>query len=496
MISLEEYKIWLAEPDHERILLVILTGYDGFDNNLFYMSSAPFYTEPTASLPNIQFESRIEEDFFIEKGITFFEKGIGTDNLSELEITNADAELDFWQNLQWDKRPITIYLGDPEWKFDDFLVKPLFIGIIDSVDFGDTHVRFRFNNRLGILNGPVQRTLLENAGENNNKTIPLAYGHLRNIEPININPNTHEYQWHDTEVDIVEHIYDKGVIVTNYVLNSAYGRFAVNNRPAGTLTLDGQTTLLKIDQVSKDLMCRLGPLNENDIDVDSFVELSNEKNYDISLYITERQNNLDILERLFASFGASLLINFEGKVAVAWIKLPENELPIVYLDSNEIALENFSIEPLNNIQWRTRLKYNRNYTIQKDGDLAGSITDPAYPNSERVEWLRNEWRIAKYEVPTLFPPEGVNFIADPDAVETVLDSISDAETECEYRQNILGTQRFLCRFFAFSVPFGLLPGDILNMNDSRYGLAEGKNMQILNIRYFPLFEKAEIEAFF
>lgn len=501
-MTLQDYNKWLRRLDDTiiRVELIELTGYDGVQNETFYISSLPFRTGPTDSLPNIQFSSHLEESSTLSRSISFFDKGRGIDDSGEINITNNDGIFDYWQNYQWKGRDVRILLGSPDWSYDDFLVKPVLIGVIkEKPEFNDSIVSFRIADRLGKLDVPIQRTLISSAGSSDKTPSPICLGTVNNIKPILIDPATHKYKWHTGPVDSIANIYFKGDAVTSFTADNANGEFTLTTQPIGTVTLDGNgakpagSHLTKIGDIAEYLLTEFGGLSASEIDAPSFAQLNIDKDYTLEYYISDRQNLLDVLDSLFSSVGAFYLINYEGKVVVGYIKDPAGETAVEFFDGNNIELDNFSVKPLRTIQWRTRLFYNRNFTVQDADVLAGSITDAV-----RIDFLGTEWRTASYEDISVVPNgTDFNLVEEPDSIITNIHLLADATTEAQYRQGILGQQRFLCNFTAKAVPFGLIPGDVIEVTDNlgRYGLDIPTKMQTLVLNYSSKYV-ADVQAWY
>lgn len=514
-MNLTEYLNWLNNPKNRKCLLCVGSYHD--ENNVlqsFYFASEPFYSSPTDSIPNTYFENRIVGSTYISRSIPFFENGRGEDDFGGLEFDNSDYELDAWQKSQFRGRRVLILLGDPNWGYDDFLILPLLKGVFaDKPTFSDDSVTISIRDIIGTLDGPIQSKLFT-TGPHTDKPIPLAYGYVQNVEPVCINTSTYEYQVHDGQTSNIQTVYDKGLAVSKTV-NNLTGKFTLTARPAGTVTCTlygaapGGITLSKLGDITKDILIRIGPLTTDDIDLDSFTQLNVELSAtDWGIYISDRENRLDILDRLFGSAGAYYLPNQYGKIIVGRITNPENETPVAVFESirrEKSFLEGYEItdvkvESLNSPQWRTKLNYQKNWHTQSDGDIAGSITDPSYPDSTRVEWLKTEWRVAKQENIDVVPEEGgvrlYDLVTEPDAVDCYVDSESTALALAQHRQSILEKQRQRLSATIPFTPTWLLPGDIIRVLDSRYGLENGKNIQLLMTKIYPLDNVTEIEGWF
>ncbi|MCP4698669.1 MAG: hypothetical protein GY862_17730 [Gammaproteobacteria bacterium] len=204
-----------------------------------------------------------------------------------------------------------------------------------------------------------------------------------------------------------------------------------------------------------------------------------------------RANRLDILDEVLGSVSARYFFDASGKLRVGRIQDPSGQTSVVTL-TGDTEVTALSVKPLNQPQWRTRLGYERNWTVQPADRLAGSITAPNAPDPARVGWLGTEYRTAVY------PPGAVasTGMVDPDRADTLIDTKPDAETEAQYRHEILGVQRQQADIEAHTAPFQLLPLDSFTVIDKRYGFESGQKMQLLLAEMFYLSNRSRIEAWF
>lgn len=506
-MTYQEYLTWLNNPEKKSVLLAIITGWDyqTSQNTDYYFANKPYNTKPSDSLPNTGFKTLLLSDFSFKRSINFFYEKKSRDDFGVVGLDNSSHELDFFLKLQFFHRPIKLLFGDPSWDYDDFLAFPLVDGKIEKINFGSSKLNFKIKNKIAILDKPIQENLISSTGNSNNQPIPLCFGQVSNITPQLVDVNNHIYQWNDGAVEEVTKVYDRGVeltLTTNYTIDNINGKITLLSRPAGTITLDGKgakpsTYFYKTGDIIKYI---ISPHFSGSIDVASFTALDTEKPYAIGIYIDKRDNILNLIDRLLSGIGGYYFINKLGQFSVGLLKNPNNETPILEIFSNKIVIRTMSVKRLNNLQWRTKVKYQKNWTVQKDGDLAGIITDPSYPDEARVDFLKNEYRIAKFEDIAVVP-NGTDYdlVSDPDAIETFLNSLTDAEDEAEFMQNILGQQVYSITFDAKDVSFSLKPGDIIKVYDENFNhfdLRDGVNTQILSIEQKIIDLTTKITGFF
>jgi hypothetical protein len=505
-MTLNEYLSWLEKLDSKKCVLCVLEAYNqNLDLLKFYISSYTYCTKPTDTPANTRFEPRLDGDLVFTRSIPFFDNGRGIDEYGSIQINNIDSHFDGWQTYLWKGMRVKILLGDPGWPYTDFILQPILDGFIaERPTFTSDYTEFKIRDKMGKLDIPLQKTLLT-SGEKKDEPSPLAFGLVRNIEPIQINEATLKYKWSTGSVDSITTVYDKGVVLTAYTADNTNGELTLTNRPTGTITLDGKGVknsgvwLSKVGEITKFILNSVGITN-SEIDTDALSTLDTDKPYVTGNFITERINVLDVLDKMYSSIGGFYLFDFFGVFTAGLIQDPSILTSKLDITTGEIEMGSCTVEPLNDVQWRTLLRYQKNWRVQKDGDLAGSITDPGYPNKARVEWLKNEFRTSSYSNISVVPQEsGVyqyHLVNDPPESETLLDDAINVATECQDRQDILGTARFLIKFRAVSSPFKLLPGDCVTVYFDRYGMEDGKKVQILKISYSLLNSISEIEAWF
>jgi hypothetical protein len=505
-MTLNEYLVWLEDLNSNKCVLCILEAYNpNLELLIFYISSHTYCTGPNDTPANIQFDVRLSGDMFFTRSIPFFDNGRGVDEYGSVQFTNIDSYFDLWQTYLWKGMRIKILFGDPNWPYANFTLQPILDGFIaERPSFTPEFTEFKIRDKLGKLDVPLQKTLLT-SGEKKDEPSPLAFGMVRNIEPIQINDATLKYKWSTGTVDSITTVYDKGVVLAAYTADNANGELTLTNRPTGTVTLDGKGVksggvwLSKVGEITKFILNSVGITN-SEIDTDALSSIDTDKPYVIGNFITERVNVLDVLDKMYSSIGGFYFFDFFGIFTVGLIQDPSSLTSKLDITIGEIEMNSCTVEPLNDVQWRTLLKYQRNWRVQKDGDLAGSITDPGYPNKARVEWLKNEFRTSSHSDLSVVPQEsGVyqyHLVNDPPEAEILLDDATNVATECQARQAILGTARFLVKLRAVSSPFKLLPGDCITIYFDRYGMEEGKKAQILKISYSLLNSISEIEVWF
>jgi hypothetical protein len=382
------------------------------------------------------------------------------------------------------------YLGDPSWSFADFKAFPFFTGIIENIDISIEKVSIKIRDKMGVLDGQIQQNTLA-TGETN-EPIPLSYGTVRNVTPRLVDAATHKYQWHDGTVQSLDAVYDNGISIS-FTVNNTLGTFTLNSQPAGTITCTGRgakpvgTWLNTASLIINDILTRVGDsincLSIEEVDLNSLAELPN---YQLGIYISEKENKLNVLEMICASMRAGFTFDRNGKFKVVRITDP-NAQQAIYEITNLNAKENsLSIKSINTPQWETTLGYQKNYTVQKELQTAITETDRA--------WRKEEYRKA---ISTNAAIKTTHLNAtNPKLKETCLDVLADANTEAAAMQAILEKKCYEVDIELLDLMFLFNPGDIIELKYNGLGLENGRKMQILEVSDYELSNENRIKAWY
>lgn len=426
-MTVQQYKDWLASYNKERCILVQMTGYPvaGGSETTFYLSNRNFITEPTDSPANIIFQPKLlNSSLDFTREISFLDSPRGDSSYGNLSIDNTDGSLDSWLNYSFAGRQIKIMIGDPKWPYADFNVLPFLVGTIETVEFSDFYTfSVTIRDKIGLLDKAINSNTMP-SGPKKNEPVPLAFGYVRNIEPVMLNENALTYKFSDGAVSGVVDVYDNGVVLTpstGYSVDLANATITLTAQPVGTITLDakgltsGGVFLETASTIVNHILTTYGGLVAGDINSDSF---SNLPSYPIGLYLTQRENLLDILDKIFEGVGCSYFFNFDGKFTAVRLTTPANPVATIY-DYSRVK-DTLQIKALPPPHWRYRLGYEKNYTVQEADKLAGSVTNTNASDRTRVGWLGAEYRVLTKEDSQVLT--AYKNAIDGEQVETVIDT--------------------------------------------------------------------------
>lgn len=295
---------------------------------------------------------------------------------------------------------------------------------------------------------------------NEGKSKPIIYGEVHNFSPVLTNTATREYTVAGHGLQAIGTVYDNAVnINNNATLNLDAGTFTLSARPAGVVTCDvlGQKTVAgtytdRLGGVIEDILLRYGKQPAASIDQAVLRQFKSDMDFQVQIAIDTPQTILATIDQLISGLLVFYGPSRSGGFQIA--KFPEPAAPakfgIHFLDDVEVK-DPFEIR-ISNPRPKFQLGYDKNYTIQEDDSVGGTVT-PA-----RQEWLKNEFRFVTSEntaIKDLF-----NFSEPDDILETALVRKEDAQTAADYRKTIFGRVRRL-----ISAPFGVQP-TILELGDS------------------------------
>jgi hypothetical protein len=119
----EQKQEWLTE-DNVKIIIADIVYHDGQDLQVGYFSNysyiTPFGTTFVDELGNtVSNISYIDNLINIPNIISKIDSDV---NVGALEFLNAEGDYDDYVNYAWEGHPMHLYIGDPTWEKDDFII--------------------------------------------------------------------------------------------------------------------------------------------------------------------------------------------------------------------------------------------------------------------------------------------------------------------------------------------------------------------------------------
>lgn len=481
-----EYSAWLGK-DGLRVVLADCAAYSDGAPVSRYLSNWCFTTRPIDTPANQTYAEAIKELPAFEATLSEVFTGRSLPSYGELTVYNPSGSLDDWLNDGWDGRAITLSIGAPTWNRPDF--RPILTGVVADIDAPsrDT-LALKLRDKAHLFDKPIQTSLIGGTTANKEQPIPLAFGQCFNVEPVLIDAATHTYQVHDGQIEAITAVRDNGVSVAN-TPNLGAGTFTLSGAPAGRITADVKgakpsgSYLVTAADIVQHLAIARGGLTAADIDATSITALNTAAAQTLGLYVRERRNLIDVIDDLTASVGAFWSFDRTGLLYLGRLEAPAGT-PVQTLIADDIEAESIGMVERALPVASLRLGYQKNWTPQDADALAGAVGE-----SDRALYAA-PYSVAKAtnSVSTMHP-----LAPNPDVIETLIVSSSDATAEASRRASLAGTVRSRVRATVFARAMALHLGDVVDLTHPRFGYASGELAVVVGLRERPLDNRVELE---
>lgn len=486
-VSDAEYQAWLADPQEERVVLAEVKAYSSGSESTYYLGSKYFHTGAADSPANTTYEGILKGSPFFSTTMNEAFGGRSYVSVGEINIDNSDGDKDAWIAYAWDGRDATIKIGDPTWAIADY--RTILSGVVERLSIGDDYtltLSLRDNQRK--LDAPIQTTLIA-SGEETDQVVPLCYGEVYNVSPVQTNASTHEYQVHEGQIEDIVAVYVDGKVTSLSVTKDlTNGKFTLSADPAGTVTADvkghkpsgsyktkpGEIIRAIVDRVLAD---------PGDLDTSAFTQFDSDLNYTVGIFIDSRENLLDVLDSMLPA-GWYYGFNRAGKFTLAALKDPSGLTSALTIDNLE-SHGDLGIQKADVPEWRVRVGYKRNWTTINFG------TDSTVAESARPFFEEVFNKVAKAEDASV---KTTHLLAqDPDVLESTIAGSSNASTEATRLLTLFKTQRYTYRVGAYVAPLQVTIGDCVTLQDDRFSLTSGSKCVVTGITEYLLDNKIEVE---
>src|SRR3990167_926856 len=516
-VSDAEYAAWLRSDNQSRVVLVEAQVYTdsispaGVETRYF---SNRGYISTAADTP----ASTLYEDWLLsvpQVSIAITEQFIGQSlpAWGDLEIANENGDRDSWLNDGWDGRSITLLLGDPTWAKSDF--RSILTGTIADIYAKDqSTLSLRIRDKTWQLNVPVQTNLIAEVSGGSSPSkglpIPLCYGACFNVEPVLIDESIPKYQVHDGQISGIAAVYDNGVEI-DFTADLTEGTFTLLAAPYGRITADvngarsgvkgwgefiygvdpwGGTYFFTCADLIEHLVTTRTTLTSADLDSDSFDDLNTDAPQALGLYIRDRQNLIEVLDSLIKSVGGWYGFSRDGLLQLGLLKEPSTEASVLDLVADDLLEGDLRSTRHYVPRAVQRIGYRKNWTVMSDGitgvgGVAGAVTE------ERRADLGAEYRAAKAEDSSVLTQHLL--ATEPELEGTLLVEEDDALAEAQRRLTLHGVLRQVFQVTAFTTPYTLNLGDIVQLTHPRYGFSGGAKAQVVKIVYRPTSNQMMLE---
>jgi hypothetical protein len=195
-------------------------------------------------------------------------------------------------------------------------------------------------------------------------------------------------------------------------------------------------------------------------------------NADIGVYISDRENVLDICQQLASSVGAYLVTDLAGKFKLVQVVTDYAGAPNYSVTREDMEQASLQVSEKLDVVGAVKLAYCKNWTVQETG-LAGGI--PA----SNTSIFGKEWYFATDKDTSVLSKYQQN--AEVPQKDTLLVTTSAATAEATRQLNIKKTPRFIYTATYFSHLLLVELGEYIKITYPRFGLDLGKTGMVVNI---------------
>lgn len=496
-------KVYLAEisyydTDEEEVSTIYLTD----------TAISPFGpSDPDR--PNQYYDPVLIDPGVFRRQISVQANGLSsTSDYGSVVFSNADGVYDSLLNFGFDGRSIKILLGN---KGDAWADYDTFIeGTIQQANFtynddSPSRVEITLRDKNIELDQSIQTNLFlgTNSGSTGVEGLesdiegqpkPICYGEVKNASPVPVNTASLIFQIHDGSINAIDELRDEGIVLTlgsdradlaalqGASISSGYydtclaeGYIRLGASPSGTITCDvqgdntGSTYRTTAADITKHIVETYAGFVSADINSTSFTDLNTANSAVVGVYIDSENFISEVIAELLKSIGATYCFGNDGKICVQRIEVPTGTADLE-LDQNDTV----DVERIPNALpvWRCNLGYEKNYTAQRNADLAGGVSI-----ADRLKWGQ-QYRYKSNETASVQTAHPLAPVLNKD---TLLVSSSAADTESARLQMLFGTARDQYRVAIpmDSTNIAAAINTSVELTLNRFGLGAGKKFLVI-----------------
>jgi hypothetical protein len=490
MTTLAQLKTWLQSSTSTRVVLVevqsipeLVTGSN--PTGSIYLSNRPYADSANGRLYTA----------CISGGVTFTESislggGAPSIGYGDIEIENVPTTdvgpRDTWLTYTWGNKPVKVLIGDVTWTRADFY--DIFTGLIKDIS---SKSRITLNliltDNMQRLNVAVSNLLLTNFF-NSNLSIPLTFGECFNVTPLLINPGTLEYKVHTGQIAEIIEVRDNGAPLS-FVANSLQatnltaGTFTLARTPIGTVTCTVRgaapsgTHRQYIAETIRHILTGYG----NQLSDATYIDSTNFTSFDSTagtqarcgVFLNQRENVLEVCNRLANSIGAYLIVGLDGKFRLKQVQAVTAGTGTHKLGAVDMEQKTLAIREKVDVRGAVKLAYCKNWTVQSSGLAAGVVQQSA------TIFARDYYFVNSKDDAVL---SNYTQSSEPPPTETLLIEKATAQAECNRLLAMYKTPRFVysATYYSHLLPVEL--GDTVDLIHPRFGLSgSGKSGTIVEI---------------
>lgn len=475
----------------------------------FYLSTAPFVTQPTDTPANQAFTPALIDPGAL--GVSAYGDG-RTSGASQLQrgdlvIANTDGGFDAWLDYSFEGRAVTIRSGSSGAYPGSY--PAIMTATVDSIVVTARDVTVQLRDRQLVLSNPLLVTryagtnslpngLEGTASDLKGKPKPRIFGQVFNISPALVNTSKLTYQVNDGAVASIDAVYDRGLAKTfsaDYATSAllqaasltsgsalystciAEGYFRLHDAASGQITADvtqgaasANRTVAKVIEA----IALAAGISSGEISASDITALDAINSAVVGVFVDDDSSAGEIMDDVAASIGAYYGYDPAGSLRMGVLTAPTGS-PVLTIQPYSVLSGLNRRQPTDNgvPVWTVTAQHSRIWNTQ-GSDLAGSVT------AARRAYLSQRTRSA---APAVDAAVKLKFLtAGEMTIDTLLVSEAAAETEAARQLALHKVRRDI---FEVPIPVDLYAAtpvkfmDVVSLTYPRFGLSAGKLFRVI-----------------
>lgn len=492
---MNNYQTWLETPNIVRIALVQVQAIVSGSLTTRYLSTHAVTVDSIPYLPVIKGTISIDESIS-----TNYTASIG---YGDIQIANNNGIYDSWLNDIWVNKSVKIYVGTLPAPgaistISDFEL--VIDGLVDDIDSKDrTQLNLKLHNKLEKINTSVSELLLGNYYQGNivaeatyvnqyrNSLKPLVFGEVHNITPLLTDPTLLEYMVSPEAVEQIIEVRDNGVPVaftqTSGTIAIPAGSFRLLATPTGTITCSvqgikktvniagGSVSSTYTNTASNAIATILKlwgqTLDYTELDATSFAALGTQY---VGVYVTERQNVLELCQSIAKSCGLIVTTTRTGKVKLVELDIPASAT--TNITDSDIFLNTMVIGQKLDVVAGVKLGYAKNWTVQP--------TLLTYIPQQHKDLYATEWLESSQTDSTI--KNNYSVTTEPALETSYLVDKTQADAVALKKLNLFKAQRKIVNMTCTAKMLSVQVGDAVTITSSRFGFSGGTLGRVISTK--------------
>lgn len=220
-------------------------------------------------------------------------------------------------------------------------------------------------------------------------------------------------------------------------------------------------------------------MNVNDLDSSLIADGNNLTNFDknivtanVGVFITDRENALEVCQKLANSIGSYIVPDITGKLKLIRLETDYLGTPTYEVTREDMEESSLEISDKLDVEGAVKLAYSKNWTLQDTG-LAGGL-----PGASVALFAKEWWYSTSKDTTTL---SRYQQNSEPVQKDTYLVSTTEADLESQRLLNIKKVPRFIYTATYFSHLLLTELGDYIKITYPRFGLDNGKTGMVVSV---------------